>query len=104
MPGANWKRKADAKLSPLKIISPSRNQRRKSNPCKTRPPQSRAPKNRDDTTKKGAARGHAAGPDKVRTAPVALNTCAKSGRYVIAVKAVGIFGNETMTLVPVTVG
>ena len=29
---------------------------------------------------------------------------AKRGRYVIAVKVVDIFGNDTMTLVPVTAG
>jgi hypothetical protein len=28
----------------------------------------------------------------------------KPGRYVIAVKVIDIFGNDTMTLVPVTVG
>jgi hypothetical protein len=28
----------------------------------------------------------------------------KAGRYVIAVKVVDIFGNDTMTLVPVTAG
>ena len=28
----------------------------------------------------------------------------KPGRYVVAVKVIDIFGNDTMTLVPVTVG
>ena len=28
----------------------------------------------------------------------------KSGRYIIAVKVIDIFGNDTMTLVPVTIG
>ena len=32
------------------------------------------------------------------------HTYAKAGRYVIAVKAIDIFGTDTMTLVPVTVG
>ena len=31
------------------------------------------------------------------------HTCAKPGRYVIAVKVIDIFGNDTMTLVPVTI-
>jgi len=34
----------------------------------------------------------------------ASHTYAKPGRYVIAVKVIDIFGNDTMTLVPVTVG
>jgi site-specific DNA-methyltransferase (adenine-specific)/adenine-specific DNA-methyltransferase len=34
----------------------------------------------------------------------ASHTYAKSGRYVIAVKVIDIFGNDTMTLVPVTAG
>jgi site-specific DNA-methyltransferase (adenine-specific)/adenine-specific DNA-methyltransferase len=29
---------------------------------------------------------------------------AKPGKYVVAVKVIDIFGNDTMTLVPVTVG
>ena len=32
------------------------------------------------------------------------HTYAKPGRYVIAVKVIDIFGNDTMTLVPVTAG
>ena len=32
------------------------------------------------------------------------HTYAKPGRYTIAVKVIDIFGNDTMTLVPVTVG
>ena len=32
------------------------------------------------------------------------HTYPKPGRYVIAVKVIDIFGNDTMTLVPVTVG
>ena len=28
----------------------------------------------------------------------------KAGRYIIAVKVIDIFGNDTMTLVPVTIG
>jgi len=31
------------------------------------------------------------------------HTYAKPGRYVIAVKVIDIFGNDTMTLVPVTI-
>ncbi|HMO65039.1 MAG TPA: site-specific DNA-methyltransferase, partial [Verrucomicrobiota bacterium] len=34
----------------------------------------------------------------------AAHTYAKPGRYVIAVKVIDIFGNDTMTLVPVTAG
>lgn len=34
----------------------------------------------------------------------ASHTYPKAGRYVIAVKVVDIFGNDTMTIVPVTVG
>jgi site-specific DNA-methyltransferase (adenine-specific)/adenine-specific DNA-methyltransferase len=34
----------------------------------------------------------------------ASHTYAKPGRYIVAVKVVDIFGNDTMTLVPVTVG
>jgi len=32
------------------------------------------------------------------------HTCPKSGRYTIAVKVIDIFGNDTMTLMPVTAG
>ena len=34
----------------------------------------------------------------------ASHTYAKPGRYIVAVKVIDIFGNDTMTLVPVTVG
>jgi site-specific DNA-methyltransferase (adenine-specific)/adenine-specific DNA-methyltransferase len=34
----------------------------------------------------------------------AKHTYPKAGRYVVAVKVVDIFGNDTMTLVPMTVG
>ena len=34
----------------------------------------------------------------------ALHTYMKPGRYTVAVKVIDIFGNDTMTLVPVTVG
>jgi hypothetical protein len=34
----------------------------------------------------------------------ALHTYEKPGRYIIAVKVIDIFGNDTMTLMPVTVG
>jgi site-specific DNA-methyltransferase (adenine-specific)/adenine-specific DNA-methyltransferase len=34
----------------------------------------------------------------------ASHTYAKAGRYIIAVKVIDIFGNDTMTLMPVTVG
>jgi hypothetical protein len=34
----------------------------------------------------------------------ASHTYEKPGRYIIAVKVIDIFGNDTMTLVPVTVG
>jgi len=34
----------------------------------------------------------------------AQHTYAKPGKYVIAVKVIDIFGNDTMTLVPITVG
>jgi site-specific DNA-methyltransferase (adenine-specific)/adenine-specific DNA-methyltransferase len=34
----------------------------------------------------------------------ASHTYPSPGRYTIAVKVVDIFGNDTMTLVPVTVG
>jgi len=34
----------------------------------------------------------------------APHTYARAGRYTIAVKVIDIFGNDTMTLVPVTVG
>ena len=33
-----------------------------------------------------------------------LHTYAKPGRYTVAVKVIDIFGNDTMTLVPVTAG
>ena len=32
------------------------------------------------------------------------HTYAKPGRYTVAVKVIDIFGNDTMTLVPVNVG
>jgi site-specific DNA-methyltransferase (adenine-specific)/adenine-specific DNA-methyltransferase len=38
---------------------------------------------------------------ELTTAP---HTYATPGRYTIAVKVVDIFGNDTMTLMPVTVG
>ena len=34
----------------------------------------------------------------------ASHTYAKPGRYIIAVKVIDIFGNDTMSLMPVTVG
>ena len=34
----------------------------------------------------------------------ATHAYARAGRYVIAVKVIDIFGNDTMTLVPVTAG
>jgi len=34
----------------------------------------------------------------------APHTYTKTGRYTVAVKVIDIFGNDTMTLVPVTVG
>ena len=34
----------------------------------------------------------------------ASHTYAKAGRYIIAVKVIDIFGNDTMTLAPVNVG
>jgi hypothetical protein len=34
----------------------------------------------------------------------ALHTYDKPGRYTVAVKVIDIFGNDTMTLVPVNVG
>ena len=34
----------------------------------------------------------------------AVHTYAKPGRYTVAVKVIDIFGNDTMTLVPVTAG
>ena len=34
----------------------------------------------------------------------ATHTYAKPGRYTVAIKVIDIFGNDTMTLVPVTVG
>ena len=34
----------------------------------------------------------------------ALHAYESPGRYTIAVKVIDIFGNDTMTLVPVTVG
>jgi site-specific DNA-methyltransferase (adenine-specific)/adenine-specific DNA-methyltransferase len=34
----------------------------------------------------------------------ALHTYPKSGRYTVAVKVIDIFGNDTMTLLPVSVG
>ena len=37
----------------------------------------------------------------MKSAPHSYN---KSGRYVIAVKVIDIFGNDTMTLMSVTVG
>jgi PKD repeat protein len=33
-----------------------------------------------------------------------LHTYAKPGRYTIALKVIDIFGNDTMTLLPVNVG
>jgi site-specific DNA-methyltransferase (adenine-specific)/adenine-specific DNA-methyltransferase len=38
---------------------------------------------------------------ELKSAPHTYN---KPGRYVIAVKVIDIFGNDTMTLMPVTVG
>jgi len=32
------------------------------------------------------------------------HTYAKPGRYTVAIKVIDIFGNDTMTLVPVSVG
>jgi site-specific DNA-methyltransferase (adenine-specific)/adenine-specific DNA-methyltransferase len=32
------------------------------------------------------------------------HTCAQPGRYQVAVKVIDIFGNDTMTIVPVNVG
>lgn len=34
----------------------------------------------------------------------ALHTYGRPGRYTVAVKVIDIFGNDTMTLVPVNVG
>jgi hypothetical protein len=34
----------------------------------------------------------------------AKHTYERPGRYIVAVKVIDIFGNDTMTLVPVTVG
>ena len=34
----------------------------------------------------------------------AEHTYAQAGRYTVAVKVIDIFGNDTMTLVPVNVG
>jgi len=34
----------------------------------------------------------------------ATHTYPKPGRYTVAVKVIDIFGNDTMTLVPVTIG
>ena len=34
----------------------------------------------------------------------ALHTYQRAGRYTVAVKVIDIFGNDTMTLVPVNVG
>jgi hypothetical protein len=34
----------------------------------------------------------------------AEHSCAKPGRYTVAVKVIDIFGNDTMTLLPVNVG
>ena len=33
-----------------------------------------------------------------------VHTCARRGRYQVAVKVIDIFGNDTMTIVPVSVG
>lgn len=38
------------------------------------------------------------------TSATHTHTYAKPGRYIIAVKVIDIFGNDTMTLVPVTIG
>ena len=38
---------------------------------------------------------------ELKTAP---HTYAQAGRYTVAVKVIDIFGNDTMTLVPVSVG
>ena len=38
---------------------------------------------------------------ELKTAP---HTYERAGRYTVAVKVIDIFGNDTMTLVPVTVG
>jgi site-specific DNA-methyltransferase (adenine-specific)/adenine-specific DNA-methyltransferase len=40
----------------------------------------------------------------LRVPATAKHTYPKAGRYIVAVKVVDIFGNDTMTLVPVTVG
>jgi adenine-specific DNA-methyltransferase len=42
--------------------------------------------------------------DRVLELTTAQHTYAKPGRYTVAVKVIDIFGNDTMTLVPVTVG
>lgn len=35
--------------------------------------------------------------------PTVIHTCDRPGRYTVAVKVIDIFGNDTMTLVPVSV-
>ena len=42
--------------------------------------------------------------DRTLELVTASSTCAAAGRYTVAVKVVDIFGNDTMTLMPITVG
>jgi len=43
-------------------------------------------------------------PDRDLELKSAFHTYSKPGRYTIAVKVIDIFGNDTMTLVPVSIG
>ena len=43
-------------------------------------------------------------PDRDLELTTALHTYERPGRYTVAVKVIDIFGNDTMTLVPVSVG
>jgi site-specific DNA-methyltransferase (adenine-specific)/adenine-specific DNA-methyltransferase len=42
--------------------------------------------------------------DRTLELVTASHTYEKPGRYTVAVKVVDIFGNDTMTLMPITVG
>lgn len=43
-------------------------------------------------------------PESDRDKPVTKLNYARAGRYQVAVKVIDIFGNDTMTLLPISVG
>lgn len=42
--------------------------------------------------------------DRAPELKTAVHTYDKPGRYIVAVKVIDIFGNDTMTLIPATIG